>query len=103
VTGATGPAFVRNYYAVLPSDTADAWTALSPGFQSRIGGYGNYRGFWSTISSVTVRSTRVAHSGSVDVALTYRGNDGRVSSEVRRLYLERTDSGYLITGDAVVG
>jgi hypothetical protein len=103
VAGASGPRFVRDYYAVLPSGTASAWNALSPGFQAKIGGYGNYRGFWSTIASVSVRSTTVAQSGSVDVSLTYRGNDGRVSSEVRRLYLERHGSSFLITGDAVVG
>jgi hypothetical protein len=45
----------------------------------------------------------VAQSGSVDVSLTYRSTDGRVSNEVRRLYVERTGHGYLITGDAVVG
>jgi eukaryotic-like serine/threonine-protein kinase len=103
VTGASAPQFVRDYYAVLPSGTSSAWAALSPGFQAKIGGYGNYRGFWSTIASVSVGSTTVTQAGSVDVSLTYRSNDGRVSSEVRRIYLERTGSGYLITGDAVVG
>jgi hypothetical protein len=39
----------------------------------------------------------------VDVSLTYRTDHGHVVDEVRRLYLERDRTGYLITGDAVVG
>jgi eukaryotic-like serine/threonine-protein kinase len=95
--------FVRRYYALLPSDTRIAWSALSPGFQNRIGGYDHYRGFWSTISSVSVNhTTRVGH-GAVDVSLTYTTVDGRVDSEVRRLFLARGHPGYLIDHDAVVG
>ena len=103
VAGASAPQFVRDYYAVLPSGTRSAWAALSPGFRAKIGGYGNYRGFWSTISSVSVRSTTAVGAGTVDISLTYRSTDGRVSSEVRRIYLERAGDAYLITGDAVVG
>jgi hypothetical protein len=94
---------VRSYYAALPSDTRSAWSALSPGFQSEIGGYDSYRGFWSTISSVSVGRTAPAGDRAVDVSLTYTKSNGQVDREVRRLYLERTGSGYLITGDDVVG
>jgi serine/threonine protein kinase len=103
VTGGSGQQFVRDYYAMLPSGTRSAWAALSPGFQARIGGYGNYTGFWSTISSVVVNRSTTVGSSAVDVSLTYTSNDGRVDHEVRRIYLERRPSGYLITGDAVVG
>jgi hypothetical protein len=39
----------------------------------------------------------------VDVALTDTRDDGSVGREVRRLHLERTGSGYQVTGDDVVG
>jgi eukaryotic-like serine/threonine-protein kinase len=94
---------VRDYYAALPADTRTAWSGLSPGFQDRIGGYGRYRGFWSTIASVSVRHTRTAGSGTVDVSLTYTTRGGSLQDEVRRLYVGRYGSGYLITGDDVVG
>jgi serine/threonine protein kinase len=103
VRGADARTFVRSYYAALPSDTRSAWSALSPGFQSEIGGYDSYRGFWSTISSVSVGRTAPAGDRAVDVSLTYTKSNGQVDREVRRLYLERTGSGYLITGDDVVG
>ena len=102
-TGAGASRFVRSYYAALPADTRTAWSALSFGFRSKIGGYGSYQGFWSTISRVSVGSVRPAGGSDVDVSLTYTGNDGRVESEVRRLFLQRSGSTYVITGDAVVG
>jgi serine/threonine protein kinase len=95
--------FVRNYYAALPSNTRSAWSELSPSFRAQIGGYDHYRGFWSTISKVAVGDTAPGGDNAVDVALTYTTSDGRVDSEVRRIFLEREDTGYLITDDAVVG
>jgi hypothetical protein len=103
VAGGSAQQFVRSYYAALPSDTRTAWAALSPGFQDRIGGYGSYQGFWSTISRVSTDRTRPAGRRAVDVSLTYTRNDGGTESEVRRLFLERHGSGYLVTGDQVVG
>jgi hypothetical protein len=103
VAGADAQQFVRNYYSALPVNTRSAWSALSPDFQDQIGGYGHYEGFWSTISSVSVSRTADAGSGAVDVSLTYTADSGAVDHEVRRLYVERNGSGYLIDGDAVVG
>ena len=101
--GATAEQFVRSYYAALPSRTQTAWSALSPGFQDKIGGYGNYQGFWSTVSRVSVGNTTPAGDNAVDVSLSYTRNDGGTESEVRRLFLEPGPTGYLITGDSVVG
>jgi hypothetical protein len=103
VNGASAEQFVRSYYAALPSGTRAGWSALSPGFQDQIGGYGSYEGFWSTISRVSVGDTTPAGNGAVDVSLTYTSNDGSTESEVRRLFLSRQGSQYLITDDAVVG
>lgn len=95
--------FVTGYYGVLPDDTKSGWSMLSSGFQDQIGSYGDYRGFWNTISSVSVDHTEPAGSNAVDASLTYTRSDGSTSSEVRRIFLERSGSGYLITGDQVVG
>jgi serine/threonine protein kinase len=101
VTGAQE--FVRSYYAALPGDTRTAWSSLSPGFQDKIGGYGSYRGFWTTIAAVSVTRTRPSGPGAVDVSLTYTHQDGSTESEVRRLFLSGHGGHRLITGDAVVG
>jgi hypothetical protein len=93
---------VASYYAALPEDTETGWSLLSPEFQERIGGYGSYRGFWSTIASVVVADTTSAGSDAVDVSLTYTRQNGFVEDEVRRIYLARTDDGFVIAEDAVV-
>jgi serine/threonine protein kinase len=103
VAGASGQQFVRSYYAALPEDTRTAWSALSPGFQDKIGGYDNYRGFWSTIADVAVDRTSSPSAHAVDVTLTYTHPGGATESEVRRLFLERHGTSYLVTGDEVVG
>jgi len=103
VKGASAEQFVRSYYAALPSRTQGAWSALSPGFQDKIGGYGNYQGFWSTVSRVSVGNTTPAGDNAVDVSLSYTRSDGGTEREVRRLFLEPGPTGYLITGDSVVG
>jgi hypothetical protein len=103
VPATRGTDFVSAYYAALPEDTADGWASLSPQFQRRVGSYGSYRGFWSTIRSVSVNSTKAVGSRVVDVSLTYTRNDGHTPSEVRRLYLEPSGDGYLISGDKIIG
>ncbi len=97
----TDPAtFVKNYYAHLPSDTRSAWNLLGPAMQAKVGSYGNYRGFWRTISAVSV--DRVTNNGTtVDVRVTYT-KGGSQESETRRLQLERADSGFRIVGDQVI-
>jgi outer membrane biosynthesis protein TonB len=93
--------FVDDYYAALPGDTRSGWSSLTPGFQDEIGGYGDYRGFWRTISSVDVTDTRSAGDDAVDVDLTYTKSDGSSEDETRRIYLEPSGDDYKISGDEV--
>jgi serine/threonine protein kinase len=95
-------AFVEDYYAVLPDDTETGWSMLTPGFQSEVGSYGDYEGFWSTIDSVTVEDVQAAGPDAVDTTLVYT-TDGSSEQEVRRIELTETDGSYLISGDDVVG
>ena len=102
-TGATDGAeqFVDDYYAALPEDTKTGWSSLTPDFQDEVGSYGDYRGFWSTISDVQVTEVSSAGDGAVDVSLTYVDEDGVAEDETRRIYLERSGDSYLISGDEV--
>lgn len=107
--GATGTAvtskesFVRDYYATAPGGTDKAWSMLSPRMQSM--GRDSYDSFWRTIESVTVRSAQAeAGDNTVRVTLTYRGTDGRTSTE-RKLegLVASADGGYLIDSDVPAG
>ncbi len=91
--------FVGSYYEALPTDTRTGWDSLTPGFQDSVGSYGDYRGFWATISDVQVEDLRSAGEGAVDVDLTYVKQDGSSEEETRRIYLERSGDSYLISGD----
>ena len=93
--------FVADYYAALPDDTRSGWSSLTPGFQDEIGSYGDYRGFWRTISSVEVTDTRSASENVVDVDLTYTKSDGSSEDETRRIYVVASGDRYRITGDDI--
>ncbi|MDN7120209.1 serine/threonine protein kinase [Nocardioides sp. ChNu-153] len=95
-------AFVESYYGALPGDTAMAWAMLGSDFQAEVGSLDDYEGFWATIDAVSVDDVQPAGEDAVDVSLTYT-TDGSSQSEVRRLYLEPTDGGYLIVDDEVTG
>ena len=95
-------AFPRSYYGVLPDDTRSGWGMLSSGYRSSTS-YGSYRGFWDSISSVSVGGVSRAGASAVDVDLTYAKDDGSTSSETRRLFLQRSGDSWVITSDEVVG
>ncbi len=96
--GGSRTAFVEDYYADLPEDTESGYARLSPSYQEETS-YESYDGFWSTIDDVAVQGTDPAGAGAVDVTLLYDGED----EEVRRIYLERGDDGWLIADDEIVG
>jgi eukaryotic-like serine/threonine-protein kinase len=87
---------------VLPDDTQTGWSMLSPDFQSEVGSYEDYDGFWSTIDSVTVEDVEAVGPDAVDTTLVYT-TGGSSQTEVRRIELTESDGSYLISGDAVVG
>ena len=91
-------AFVEDYYAVLPGDTESGYERLAPSYQAETS-YESYSGFWSGIDELAVQDTTPAGADAVDVTLLYNGAD----EEVRRIYLERGDGGWLIVDDEIVG
>ena len=91
-------AFVEDYYAVLPDDTESGYALLAPSYQDATS-YADYDGFWSGIDDVVVQDTAPAGTDAVDVTLLYDGGN----EEVRRIYLERGDEGWLIVDDEIVG
>jgi len=95
--------FVRGYFAAAPGGSSAAWSQLGPNEQAQ--GRASYNRFWRGIRSVGVGDIApVAGASSVDVTLTYRTTDGRVSTERQRLDLIRSDDGgFLINGDEPAG
>ena len=92
--------FVEDYYALLPGDTRAAWEMLDPGYQATVGSYGDYRGFWNTIDSVSVDQA-TAQDGVVQVSLTYV-TDGAAQSETRQITVGDTGDGQRIVADTAI-
>jgi hypothetical protein len=94
-------AFVGNYLATVTSDPAAAWERLTPEFQQASGGFGGYRGYWSTIASAEasgVTADPEAMTVSYDVA--YERTDGSTATDSVTLELVPDgEDGYLIAGE----
>ena len=90
--------FVEDYYAVLPDDTRTGWSELTPAYRQQTGGYDDYAGFWDSVDSVAVEDARSVGANTVDVDLVYNGSD----RETRRIVLERTADGWMISDSYLV-
>ena len=95
---AAGPPSSRTTTPTCPRTRRAGYALLTPSYQEETS-YESYDGFWSTIDEVAVQGTDPAGAGAVDVTLLYDGED----EEVRRIYLERGDDGWLIADDEIVG
>jgi hypothetical protein len=93
-------AAVRDYYNLLPNNTAEAWTRLTASYQAQTGGLGNYEHFWRGFQSVITSRERFSN-GVVLVDLTYTRYDGSQSNETRSFTLVR-ESGLLKIADSQI-
>ena len=89
--------FVAYYYGFLPEDTESGWRLLSSDLQQRIG-IDSYNGFWRSVQDVQVDSTRPSGPDGVAVTLTYTTSNG-TEQETRLLHVQRSENGYVISGD----
>ncbi|MDQ1744746.1 MAG: eukaryotic-like serine/threonine-protein kinase, partial [Pseudonocardiales bacterium] len=73
---------VRDYYALLPDNTDQAWTRLTESFQNgRAGGRQSYDQYWASISRVSVSNVSGSAPGTVRATVNYVYKDGRRVSD----------------------
>ncbi|MBV9822764.1 MAG: serine/threonine protein kinase [Actinobacteria bacterium] len=73
---------VRDYYALLPDNTDEAWTRLTPNFQNgRAGGRDTFNNYWGQIQRVSVSNVTGSPPGTVVATVNYEYKDGRKVSE----------------------
>ncbi len=95
--------YVRDHYALLPGDTAAAWSRLTPRYQDFVGGYAAYQDFWGTVGSVTVSEVSPNPANlTVTYRLSLRYDDGRTGTETRRAQLVRAGDAYRIDSAELV-
>lgn len=101
VTAAGMETFIRDYLAMVTTDTKAAFDELTPDFQAASGNYGGYKGFWKTIESAQVLSvTADPETRQVTYTVEYVRNDGSSTTDEVTLQLEGTDGAYLISDEA---
>jgi eukaryotic-like serine/threonine-protein kinase len=86
---------IRDYYAMLPGNAAQAWDLMTDRAQRRSGGQDGYTNFWSKISSVQVLSTRSA-GNRVAATLRFTTTDGKETTEAYVFELAERDGRLLI-------
>ena len=75
-------AAVRDYYALLPDNTDEAWTRLTSQFQNgRAGGRQSYENFWDSVRRVTVSNAVGITPDTVQATINYVYEDGRRVSD----------------------
>lgn len=83
---------IEDYYALLPANTDEAWTRLTPRYQSTTaGGRQGYETYWNSVRRVTVAAATGSPPGTVEATLTYSYRDGRVIDERTSFTLVRQD------------
>jgi serine/threonine protein kinase len=86
---------IRDYYALLPGDTDQAFDLLTDRAQRKSGGQRTYTKFWNTIASVQVENTQ-ADGDRVAATLLYVTNNGRQSRETTSFALVEENGELLI-------
>ena len=92
--------FITDYLATVTSDQHASWAMLTPQFQRASGGFGQYQGYWRTISSATPRDiTPDPAAMTVSYGVDYVRTDGSTTSDEVTLQLVPDGSSYLIDGE----
>jgi hypothetical protein len=93
--------FVEDYFATAPSDPKTSWRWLTSDFQEQSGGYGRYKGFWSTIQSADLSDVSAdPEAMTVSYTVTYTKTDGSTSTENHTLGLAKDGDQYYVASES---
>ncbi len=93
---------VNGFYGQLPGNARSAWNMLDTHYQQR-NGLGDYLGFWSTISSVSVLAISPRDANSLVATIRYVLPDGTVDTENRWLSVVPVNGQLLIYDSERIG
>jgi eukaryotic-like serine/threonine-protein kinase len=93
---------IRDYYALLPEQTDEAFALLTGRAKEKSNGERTYTRFWNTIDSVEVLNTDVK-GNRVSADLLYTTKGGRTSREATSFALVQQDGKLLIENFVRVG
>jgi serine/threonine protein kinase len=93
---------VRDYYALLPKNTGEAFDKLTGRARKKSGGRDRYERFWASIDSVQVTQAR-AEGDRVSAELIYNTKSGATSREATSFALVQRDGELLIDNYVLTG
>jgi serine/threonine protein kinase len=94
---------IKDYYNLLPNNTDEGWTHLTPSYQSKTAnGRQDYEKFWGSIRHVSVSRANGQAPGTVQATINYDYNDGRKVAEQTSFTLVRQDGILKIDDSAVL-
>jgi serine/threonine protein kinase len=93
--------FIDDYLSTVTSDPKTSWGWLTSDFQKASGGYGAYKGYWSTIESAELQDVSAdPETMSVTYTATYTHTDGSVVTEDNTLGLVLDGDQYYIASES---
>ncbi|HEY0449575.1 serine/threonine-protein kinase [Actinophytocola sp.] len=101
-TGADYQQAVRDYYALLPGNTGQAWEVLTKRAQAKSKSKRSYQRFWDTIASVEVLDTQSA-GNRVVATLRYVNKEGAEATEATSFAVIQRDGKLMIDNFVQVG
>lgn len=93
--------FVAGYLDTVTSDPKATFAMLTPAFQAESGGYGRYKGFWSTIEDATLQEVEAdPEAMTVTYTVTYDLAAGGQTTEQVTLFLEQSGNGFKVAAES---
>jgi hypothetical protein len=92
---------LQSYYALLPSNPAQAWQLLSGSAQQANGGYANYQKSWQGIAATQVSNISAAGGSSMNAKVTFVRADGQsATNQIRFDFVQQ--NGQILLNNATV-
>jgi hypothetical protein len=93
---------IENYYKLVPGDLNDAWTWMTPDYQTHhAGGRSGYDYFWSQVQSVSATNVEAKLPNTVTATITYHRKDG-TTVELTRFGMVKQGDRWLIASSSVL-
>ena len=94
---------IENYYKLVPGDLKDAWTWMTPDYQTNhAGGRSGYDNFWSQVQSVSASSVVASPPNSVTATINYLYKNGSTVVERTQFGMVKQGDRWLIASSSVV-
>ncbi|XVS63859.1 serine/threonine-protein kinase [Actinosynnema sp. CA-299493] len=93
---------VRDYFGLLPENVDDGYSRLTARMQATAGGPSSYRGIWTQVKSVELKSVRMNSPYAYEVDIVYRMKDDSTKTERKLIVLKWENQGIYIDNEQML-